>query len=56
MIQMIESLDKDIKSAIINIQTIFEKMESMIIMKDIEDTKKKKKDQSQTSRHITYDI
>lgn len=55
MIQMIESLDKDIKSAIINIQTIFEKMESMIIMKDIEDTKKKK-DQSQTSRHITYDI
>lgn len=44
MISMIEFLDKDIKSAIINIQTIFKKVEeSMITMKDIEDTKKETK-------------
>lgn len=44
MISMIEFLDKDIKSAIINIQTIFKKVEeSMITMNDIEDTKKETK-------------
>lgn len=53
---MIEFLDKNIKSAIINIQTIFKKVEeSTIIMKDIEDTDIHKKDQIQTSRDITYD-